>query len=125
MKIVHKDVNFEDTRGTITDIFVKDPQDHATIIFSKKGAVRGNHYHKETVQSDYVISGKLKVLTQQVGETEVRETEVGPGDYISHEVNEAHTYVALEDTLFVTFNSGPRGGENYEKDTFRLEVPLA
>ena len=125
MEITHKAINFEDARGTITDIFVQNPQDHATIIVSKKGAVRGNHYHKETVQSDFVVSGKLKVLTQKVGETEVIETEVGPNDFISHEAGEAHTYVALEDSVFISFNAGPRGGENYEKDTFRLEVPLA
>ncbi len=125
MKIIHKEINFEDARGTITDIFVQDPQDHATLIFSKKGAVRGNHYHNETVQSDFVISGKLKVLTQKVGASEITESEVGPNDYISHDKREAHTYVALEDTVFITFNAGPRGGENYEKDTFRLEVPLA
>lgn len=125
MKITHKEINFGDDRGTITDIFVQNPQDHATIIFSKKGAVRGNHYHKETVQSDFVVSGKLKVLTQKVGESEVIATEVGPNDFISHEVSEAHTYVALEDSIFISFNAGPRGGENYEKDTFRLETPLA
>lgn len=125
MQIIHKDINHEDARGTITDIFVKLPQDHATIIVSKKGAVRGNHYHKQTIQSDFVVSGKLKVLTQKVGETEVIATEVGPNDFISHEANEAHTYVALEDSVFISFNAGVRGGEDYEKDTFRLEVPLA
>jgi len=125
MKISHKEVNFEDDRGTIADIFVKDPHDHGTIIMSKKGAVRGNHYHKATKQSDFVISGKLKVLTQKVGETEVEEEEVGPYTFISHEPGEAHTYVALEDTVFISFNRGLRGGEDYEKDTFRLDVPLA
>ena len=125
MKITHKEINFEDARGTITDIFVKDSQDHGTIIMSKKGTVRGNHYHKATKQSDFILSGKLKVLTQKVGETEVIESEVGPSTFISHEPNEAHTYVALEDTVFISFNKGPRGGADYEKDTFRLDVPLA
>ena len=63
MKITHKEINFEDARGTITDIFVKDPQDHGTIIMSKKGAVRGNHYHKTTKQSDFILSGKLISLS--------------------------------------------------------------
>jgi len=125
MKISHKEINFEDERGTITDIFVKDPQDHGTIITSKKGAVRGNHYHKVTKQSDFVLSGKLKVLTQKVGETEITELEVGPNSFISHEPNEAHTYIAIEDTVFISFNKGLRGGEDYEKDTFRLDRPLA
>jgi len=124
MKLEHKNVNFEDARGTITDIFVNSPKDHATIIFSKKGAVRGNHYHKLSTQHDFVISGKIKMLTQKVGEDKIEETILGPYDYTTCEPGEAHTFVMLEDSTFITFVTGVRGGEDYEKDTYRLEVPL-
>lgn len=124
MKIVHKPINFEDARGTIRDIFVAEPKEHCTIITTTKGGVRGNHYHKFSRQHDFVVSGRMKVYGQNVGETEVVQAEIGPGDLVVWEPNEAHEFVALEDSTFITFVDGVRGGDEYEKDTFRLEVPL-
>jgi hypothetical protein len=37
---------------------------------------------------------------------------------------EGHAFEALEDTTFLVLTRGPRGGENYEDDTFRLETSL-
>ena len=39
--------SFKDKRGQIFDIFVNSPKDHCALITSKKGAVRGNHFHKK------------------------------------------------------------------------------
>jgi hypothetical protein len=47
-----------------------------------------------------------------------------PGDLIRTDAGEHHAICALEDALFFVFTRGPRGGENYESDTFRLETPL-
>ena len=124
MKIEHKAVNFEDARGTITDIFVKNPKDHCTIIVTKKGAVRGNHYHKHSRQHDFIISGSFESYGQVVGETTVSKIILKPYDLVTWEPNEVHEFVALEDTVFLTFIDGPRGGEEYEGDTYRLETPL-
>jgi len=30
----------------------------------------------------------------------------------------------LEDSLFLVFTRGPRGGQDYESDTYRLTKPL-
>ena len=38
--------------------------------------------------------------------------------------NEAHAVKALTDSTFLVFTQGPRGGTEYENDTFRLNVPL-
>ncbi len=119
MKIEHKKVNFEDSRGSIRDIFVDEPKDHCTIIFTKTGGVRGNHYHKVSTQTDYIVSGKMKVFGKKP-EAEVTRATVMPGDYISWEPMEIHAFVAEEDTVFITFIEGPRGGEEYETDTVRV-----
>lgn len=124
MKIEKKKINFEDNRGTITDIFSRMPIQHATVIYSKKGSVRGNHYHKNTTQIDFIVSGQMKVLVQKIGEEDVLQAIVSKNDLIIYEPSEAHTFIAEEDTIFVTFSNGPRGGENYESDTFRLDTPL-
>jgi dTDP-4-dehydrorhamnose 3,5-epimerase-like enzyme len=124
MKVELKKINFEDTRGTITDIFVHEPMDHCTIIFTKKGGVRGNHYHKLSAQHDFLISGKFEVYAQKVGEEKITKSIWQPYELVTWEPDEAHEFIALEDSLWIAFVNGVRGGEDFEKDTFRLEIPL-
>lgn len=123
MKLTKLKINFEDDRGTIMDILVDNPKEHATIIFTKKGGVRGNHYHKFSEQSDFLLSGSMKLLTQKKGE-EIVETILEPNTLVEMEMEESHTFIALEDSTFITFVKGPRGGNEYESDTYRLEEPL-
>ncbi len=124
MKVIHKKINFKDKRGTITDIFTNSPKDHATIIFSKKGTMRGNHYHKKSTQYTFVVSGQLTHLTQKVGQKKIYKHTLKPNDLMISDPGEAHTLVATKDTIFLAFVDGLRGGKNYEKDTFRVEQPL-
>lgn len=124
MKLEHKNINFEDARGTIADIFVKEPKEHCTIIFTKKGGIRANHYHKVSRQHDFLIQGKFDVYSRKNNEGPIVKTLWQPYDLLTFESGEAHEFVALEDSLWITFVDGLRGGDEYEKDTFRLEVPL-
>jgi oxalate decarboxylase/phosphoglucose isomerase-like protein (cupin superfamily) len=123
MHISTPQISFEDDRGAIKDVLVREPIDAITIIRSKKGVVRGNHYHKDTTQWVYVQSGQLQSLTQKENELVVEQI-VNPGDLIVAESWEKHTLVAIQDSEFFVFTRGPRGGDSYENDTFRLETPL-
>jgi dTDP-4-dehydrorhamnose 3,5-epimerase-like enzyme len=57
MKVKKITVTTNDNRGSITDIIERFNFNGATIIESKKGSIRGNHYHKRTVQFIYVLHG--------------------------------------------------------------------
>lgn len=114
---------FTDNRGSITDILAKVPLDAVTVIRSNKGVVRGNHYHKHTVQWIYLQSGRLRSLTQ-VGDDPVVAGIMTPGDLLLTEALEKHAVVALEDSEFFVFTHGPRSGDSYEDDTYHLEIPL-
>jgi dTDP-4-dehydrorhamnose 3,5-epimerase-like enzyme len=113
----------EDERGSITDIVEQVDFNGATIIRSKAGSVRGNHFHKKTIQYVYVLSGKMKCLAQKP-QQQVMMAIVKQGDLVSHDLLESHSFEALEDTLFLVLSSGLRTGKDYEKDTYRLESPL-
>ena len=123
MKIETIKLTYQDDRGSITDIVEQLDFNGATMIESKKGSIRGNHYHKLTVQYIYVLHGKMKSKAKKVDEPMVAVI-VEPGHLISHEAYEAHSFEALEDTLFLVLSSGLRTGSDYEKDTYRLNVPL-
>lgn len=107
----------EDDRGRIEDLKVgKDWS--ITYISFKKGAVRGNHYHKKTTQTDYILSGSL--MYSRDGKEEM----VVEGDTLFIQATVKHAYKALTDAEIISVCKGVRIGENYEEDTFRLETPL-
>jgi mannose-6-phosphate isomerase-like protein (cupin superfamily) len=107
---------FEDERGAIKDLL--GPIDAVTWITTKKGAVRGNHVHRETDQWTYVVSGRLLAVCG------VQQREVGPNRMVAEPRGIPHAWKALENTVCLVFTKGPRSGEGYESDTIRLDSPL-
>jgi quercetin dioxygenase-like cupin family protein len=116
MKRVNLSEGFYDARGVIQDL-IEGPVDAVTLIHTAAGAVRGNHVHKRTTQWTYVLTGRLLMSN---GHEDV----VKPGQMVVHHPNEPHAWKALEHTDCLVFTKGPRAGENYESDTYRLNEPL-
>ncbi len=121
IKQITKD--FEDHRGVISDILVKEKIDYVTIIFNNKGAIRGNHYHKETIQFLYVLEGSILVASQKKGK-EVEEKVLKEGSLLFNEAREAHAIKSLEHSKLLILTRGLRGGKDYETDTYKLDKPL-
>jgi len=122
---------FEDDRGLILDILEGESVDAVTYISFKNNAIRANHFHKETTQWNYVLSGKLKYSKRVIdknlledGVSETSEEILYPGDFCVSYPWEAHAFQGIEDSELLVLTKGPRSGKNYEKDTFRLENPL-
>ena len=106
----------KDKRGIIKDLLVgKDFS--VTYITFNKGAVRGNHVHKKTLQQDIVLSGKLKCFSG-VEQFLVKE------ETIWQEPGTPHAYKALKDSEMISICFGKRIGSNYSKDTYALQEPL-
>ena len=115
---------FQDDRGAIIDIFYGLDVNHACVITNEPGAVRGNHYHRLTTQYTYVLSGSMTYYSQPVDSDEsAAESRIcGPGDFVISPPNEIHAMRAgVDGCVFMAFAGGPRGGEDYESDTYRVE----
>lgn len=123
MEVTRPQYSHKDDRGEITDILVKEKIEYVTLITSAKGATRGNHYHKETVQWVYILEGKMKLISQMPGAPVVA-TILEKGDLAVTAPMDRHAMIALEDSAFIVLTRGPRGGDDYEKDTYRLSEPL-
>ncbi len=123
MKVTRKNPAHRDARGVITDLHVGKPVNALTTVTCRKGAVRGNHYHKYTTQFTYVLAGRLRFAAQKDG-GRVERRVVRTGDLITSLPWESHAFEALADSALLAFCHGPRAGRNYEKDTFRLATPL-
>jgi quercetin dioxygenase-like cupin family protein len=111
-----------DERGTITDMFYNKTMNHGCIISNAPKAVRGNHYHKLTTQYTLVLNGSLNYYARGLDSDDVQTFTAIHGDMIISEPEEIHAMRAGEHgCTFMAFAEGPRGGEDYESDTYRVD----
>src|SRR3989344_4779476 len=102
---------FRDARGIILDILEK-PVSHIGLVTFKKGATRGNHYHKKLTQYSYVLCGKIELT--------IRKIILKEGDLTTIPRNMIHTYRALENSSMLDLTTYARGIKGYETDTVRV-----
>ncbi|HVT98443.1 MAG TPA: cupin domain-containing protein [Acidobacteriaceae bacterium] len=113
---------FEDERGVIQDLLGA-PIDGITEIFTREGAVRGNHVHMQTTQWTYVVSGRMLAVAKLI-DGSLAERELWPGQMLEETAAVPHAWKALQDTKVLVFTRGPRSGAGYESDTVRLKEPI-
>ena len=65
MKKINTKINYKDKRGVIIDLLQKEKINAITYITQNRGKVRGNHFHKKTVQWNYLIKGKIMIVTKK------------------------------------------------------------
>lgn len=123
MEITHPAIAHQDDRGRIIDILEGIDFNYATVITSRKGVTRGNHYHLKTTQWVYIVSGRL-LAHSRMPDGPLERSELQIGDLIKNVPGEHHALTALEDSEFLVLTAGLRGGKDYEKDTYRLERPM-
>ncbi|MEK7546602.1 MAG: cupin domain-containing protein [Patescibacteria group bacterium] len=123
-KILHLKPVFGDERGEIWDIIEGKEIGHIGLITSKKGAKRANHYHEQSIQYTFIISGKAEWYTKDldIPDAQVEKVVLNPGDLTIVQPRVAHALVALEDTLFLDFTNLSRESDGYEKDTKRIQI---
>ena len=68
-------------------------------------AVRGGHYHKETHEGFYIIDGKIKVETSQLGSDKKHSFIVEKGDIFFIEPYTIHTFYIIENAKWINFLS--------------------
>lgn len=114
---------FIDERGEISNI-LDAPIEHVAIITSKSGAIRGNHYHPDQVQNDYLLSGKYEYIVKDAkGENNQTETNIiEAGDLVITPPMVGHVMRFLEDSVFLTFTTGPRDAGKYEEHTKKFKL---
>ncbi|OGN79787.1 MAG: hypothetical protein A2X26_13255 [Chloroflexi bacterium GWC2_49_37] len=123
MKKISLKAAHSDSRGVITDLLQSENVNAITAISFAKGAVRANHFHKKTYQWNYVVSGKIKIAAKFPNKPKKIIT-MKKGDLILTVPNESHALQAIVPSELLVFTKGPRGGKDYESDTFRLTEPL-
>ena len=65
MKKIKIKINHRDSRGSIIDLLEKKNINAITLITQKKGKIRGNHFHKKTIQWNYLLKGKIQLVAKK------------------------------------------------------------
>lgn len=107
IQILQPNFNFKDERGQLTQL-VREGYRQVNVVTTKGGVFRGGHYHRENVETFYVVYGRFRFTAERDG---VREAyEFSAGDMFSVMPNVMHGFDYLEDTLVVALYD--KGVEN-------------
>jgi quercetin dioxygenase-like cupin family protein len=124
MEVIDLKPAHTDARGSITDLISDDEINAVTLITFAPGAVRANHFHKHTIQWNYILSGEILLVTRASDQAEKVERILRPGEFAVTREGEHHALKALAESEVLILTKGPRAGSQYEDDTFRLADPL-
>ena len=119
-RLLELDPSHADDRGVIQSL-VNFPMKNLSLISSKKGAVRSNHYHLTDWHYMYVLTGSFDYYFRSThsGE-ELQCIRVKAGELIFTPPMEDHATVFLEDCDLLAMSRNPRDQEAYEADVRRV-----
>jgi dTDP-4-dehydrorhamnose 3,5-epimerase-like enzyme len=120
--IVALDPPHADERGAIQSL-VNLPMKNMSVITSKKGTVRSNHYHMTDWHYMYVMSGSFDYYYRPTGsEQKPSVIRLSAGEMVFTPPLEDHATVFLEDSLLLVMSRNPRDQEAYEADVRRVTL---
>ena len=104
-----------DERGIIENHYFKDPINMIGYVTSKKGSLRGNHYHPIQTQECLLVSGSYISFTKNLEEENsvIESRIVKAGELSIIPPNVAHTMLFTEDSILLNLVTGEREHENY------------
>ena len=121
-KIIKLDSPHVDQRGFIQSL-VNIPTQNVSLISSKAGSVRSNHYHLKDWHYMYVLEGKFKYYFRATNSNEPLSClNVNPKEMIFTPPLEDHATVFTEDCHLLAISGYPRDQKSYESDVRRISL---
>lgn len=109
---------FLDERGKILPIV--DDFANVQMIYSNKGAVRANHYHKADSHYCYLITGKVEYFWRNHDEDSIQKEIFVAGDLFLTGPNIDHQMVFTEDSIMVVVSEFKRDALSYDADIVKI-----
>lgn len=95
------DFLFNDDRGMLVQL-VRNGWNQVNYIYTKKGVIRGNHYHKFNTEAFFVISGKFNLELQSLDGDKRENVIMNKNKFFRIGPNVLHSFTFLEDTLLIS-----------------------
>lgn len=117
---------YEDKRGILKKILKKEQLDgginieEVYVLYSNKGSIRGNHYHKKTLEYFTVIKGKARVALIDLSSGEKSLIDMSADDNVVLKVspNIAHAFENREDEELIILVISSKEYTEKDTDTF-------
>lgn len=103
--------NKVDERGGFWGI-TQDSWAEVNFIETRAEQIRGNHYHKETRELFFIISGEIDVVVDDLNSGKHFELSVSKGDIFIIEPYEVHTFRTKTDAQWINILSKPVDQQN-------------
>lgn len=113
------DFEHDDDRGKLVQL-VHDGFAQVNLLYSKKGAFRGGHYHKVAHEAFYVVSGNVDMEFSRDGEHVHRHFE--EGDFFLIEPYVAHSMAYHADCVMLGMYDVPVESEDGTKDIYEAKM---
>ncbi|MDD2482363.1 MAG: WxcM-like domain-containing protein [Lutispora sp.] len=121
---------FEDARGYLKKTFKKSFFDtnrqieEIYILYSCKGSVRGNHYHKKNMESFFIIKGTAKVAIKNVKTGFSQEFDINESDNLLMIVPPyvAHAFKNEKDIELIILAIATKEYVQIDNDTYKLVI---
>lgn len=111
-------INFIDDRGEILNILEGVEIKGVSIIHSKAGSVRSNHYHENDWHYLYVISGSMKYFERDLEASYGTIDIIYKGQIVFSPPMKVHKTVFLEDTVLLCLS---KEAKNANHDMIKME----
>ena len=122
-KFIHKTGKvFRDERGYLLKILDKGFSS-CIEIFSKKGSIRANHYHKKDEHFCYILKGEILFFYRNRKKgSKLNYKIMKKGDLFFTTYEQDHMAYFLKTTHFLSYSSRKRSKFDYENDLVRLNM---
>ena len=122
-KFIHKTGKvFKDERGYLLKILDKGFSS-CIEIFSKKGSIRANHYHKKDEHFCYILKGEILFFYRNRKKgSKLNYKIMKKGDLFFTTYDQDHLAYFLKTTHFLSYRSRKRSKFDYESDLVRLNM---
>ncbi|MCW2279260.1 WxcM-like domain-containing protein [Heliophilum fasciatum] len=121
---------FEDKRGSLKKIVMKSQLhenehiEEVYVLYSEKESVRGNHYHKKTIEFFTVVSGIAKVALQNLTTGEKEERSISASDNLVMKVPPyvVHGFKNEGDQPLIILALSSKEYNRLDTDTFAVNI---
>lgn len=119
VEVVQVDFKHIDERGKLIQL-VHEGYSQINVLESKKGIIRGGHYHKKHIEAFYVISGEVELTIKE--SLKIYKTVFREGDFFRILPNTTHSMFFTKDCIMVQMYDSPVEDENGQKDIIPDEI---
>lgn len=117
MYFVESKIFHQDERGFIHSVIRSGEWREINYIESQKGAIRGGHYHKKTLECFFIIKGLIDISIENIKSGKTEKFTAKARDVFVVKPFEVHKFQVLEDSAWINILSIAMN--EHEKDMFK------